>query len=453
MTGTGNPTPQLNAALAELDRQESLARDCEERVPKLYERLAGAFQRLGETLSDEGDVHNAVGRVMARYQEYRDAKRRMADLRSGMQTAIERLRELREALNTSRDALGLADAQIRATMRDGGFGEEQEMPDTLAALRAYADYIAQRQSRVSRMELLREQAATAQGLLLEDRAEELSRRRRLEELLETAGVASVEEWQERTEKAREYRSLQETRMALEEQLAALLEGGTLAELRRAAVEAEAEAPDTPLELLETDLSRVNAEMEALRLEMHALTLAAAEKSAVHRPLAEIEEDRAAVEAAVRAMEREFEAAACALSVIEDVAVSRHARIAPVIAREASACLHHVTGGVHGDLVIGPDFRISLRTAGPTSSEKSLSKGALDQLYLSLRIALVRFLCADQESVPMLFDDPFANYDDQRLHAAMELLRNVGERHQVLLFTCREDVADVAQELGAPVLTL
>ena len=443
----------LNAAVSDLERQKIVARDSEERVPKLYERLVVAFQRLGETLCSEEDVHNAVGRVMARHQEYRDAKRRMADLRGAMQSAIERRRELREALETTQDALALVEAKIRGAMREGGFTEEQEMSDTLAALRAYGEYTAQRQARVSRMGLLREQLDAAQNLLMEDRAEELSRRRRLDELLEAAGVASVDEWQERTEKSREYRGLQETRMALEEQLAALLEGGTLADLRRAAIEAEAGAPEDTLETLEAELSRVHAEGEALRLEMHALALASAEKGAGYRPLSEIEEDRAAVEAALQALGLEFEAAAQAFAVIEDVAVSRHARIAPIVAREAAACLHHVTGGVHGDLVIGPDFRISLRTAGPSSSEKNLSKGALDQLYLSLRIALVRFLCNDCEAVPMLFDDPFANYDDQRLRAAMELLRDVGQRHQVLLFTCREDVAAVAAELGAPVLTL
>ncbi len=444
---------QLNATIREMERQEAAARDSEERVPRLYERLTGAFQRLGETLRDEKDVHNAVGRVMARYQEYRDAKRRMADLRSSMQSSIERRRELREALDTTQDALALVDAQIRSTMREGGFAEEQGMPDTLAALRAYGEYTSQRQARISRMGLLREQADTAQRLLMEDRADELSRRRRLEELLETAGVVSVEEWQERTEKAREYRSLQETRLALEEQLSGLLEGGTLADLRRAAIEAEAGAPPDTLEELEADLLRVSTGMEAVRQEIHALALAAAEKGAAYRPLSEIEEDRAAVESVVRDMQEEFEAAAQALVIIEDVAVSRHARIAPIVAREASACLHHVTGGVHGDLVIGPDFRIGLKTAGPSFAEKSLSKGALDQLYLSLRIALVRFLCADREAVPLLFDDPFANYDDQRLRAAMELLCDVGERHQVLLFTCREDVATVATELGAPVLAL
>ncbi len=443
----------LKAALLELERQEGITRDSEERVPQFYGRLVEEFQRLGETLCGEDDIHNAVGRVMSRYQDYRDAKRRMSDLRGTLQTSIERLGKQRDLLKTTQDALALHEAQIRSVMRQGGFVEEGNMPDTLAALRAYADYTGQCQAHSGRLELLRDQADAAQKLLLEERAEELSRRRRLEELLGTAGVVSVEEWQERTEKAREYRSLQETRVALEEQLAGLLEGGTLADLRRAAAEAEADAPKDTLEELEAELLRVSAEAAGLRQELQALVLAMAERGAGHRTLNEIEEDRAAVEASVRALEQEFEAAARALAVIEDVAVSRHARIAPIVAREASACLRYVTGGVHGDLVIGPDFRISLKTAGPNASEKNLSKGALDQLYLSLRIALVQFLCDDHESVPMLFDDPFANYDDHRLRAAMELLRDVGARHQVLLFTCRDDVAAVAAELGAPVVAL
>jgi uncharacterized protein YhaN len=158
---------------------------------------------------------------------------------------------------------------------------------------------------------------------------------------------------------------------------------------------------------------------------------------------------------VQLMQEEVEAAAHAFSVIEQVAASRHARIAPLIARDASGCFTRVTGGAHSGLTLGSDFRISLGGVGSAiaSSERSLSKGALDQVYLSLRIALVKFLSRDGESVPMLLDDPFANYDDNRLRAALELLREIGMRHQVLLFTCREDMAQAAQAIGAPILAL
>ena len=54
---------------------------------------------------------------------------------------------------------------------------------------------------------------------------------------------------------------------------------------------------------------------------------------------------------------------------------------------------------------------------------------------------------------MLLDDPFANYDDERLEQALALLKSLQELPQILLFTCRDDVADTARRLGVPVLAL
>ncbi|HIJ74734.1 MAG TPA: AAA family ATPase, partial [Candidatus Hydrogenedentes bacterium] len=60
-------------------RAEQAARlaEAEERVSQLLARLRETFRSLGEELEREDDVQHAAGRVMSRYQEYRDAKRRL----------------------------------------------------------------------------------------------------------------------------------------------------------------------------------------------------------------------------------------------------------------------------------------------------------------------------------------------------------------------------------------
>ena len=78
---------------------------------------------------------------------------------------------------------------------------------------------------------------------------------------------------------------------------------------------------------------------------------------------------------------------------------------------------------------------------------------MDQIYLALRLAFVTTLCQEGERLPMLLDDPFANYDDTRLEQALGLLVKLDALPQILLFTCREDVAETAQKLGVPVLAL
>jgi len=102
--------------------------------------------------------------------------------------------------------------------------------------------------------------------------------------------------------------------------------------------------------------------------------------------------------------------------------------------------------------VGPDLSLSLKST-QDGSEAFLSKGALDQLYLALRLALVQRLSRNGERLPMLLDDPFANYDDVRLRAALVLLREIGREYQILLFTCRQDTAHQAEQVGIPVMVL
>jgi uncharacterized protein YhaN len=67
------------------------------------------------------------------------------------------------------------------------------------------------------------------------------------------------------------------------------------------------------------------------------------------------------------------------------------------------------------------------------SPGSLSAGAADQLYLSVRLA-----CADMLSggcrLPLIMDDPFASFDRNRLDRVLLLLAELAADYQILLFT-------------------
>jgi uncharacterized protein YhaN len=171
----------------------------------------------------------------------------------------------------------------------------------------------------------------------------------------------------------------------------------------------------------------------------------------------VEEERAATEQRVAELELELKAAAYAISVIEEVTQNRHTRIAPKLAELASRYLELITNGVYKEVLIDRDMQISVRIpqtrAINPDPARLLSKGTVDQIYFALRLAMVRCMSEDGENVPMVLDDPFANYDDVRLRCAMQLLADVGRQHQVILFTCREDVVRTAESLGAPVIRL
>ncbi|HOC73031.1 MAG TPA: AAA family ATPase [Candidatus Hydrogenedentes bacterium] len=447
---------RLDTFVSELEQQEIRARESEERVPKLFARIQEAFQTAGEPLEDMNAVSAAVNRVMGRYQEYRDMKRRMSDLRNQLQTAIENQREYGDALENTRRALAQVEDQIRGIMRESGCADQADLEDPLAALRAYSEHCAVRQNARGRMEMLRRQVEETLDQLESDRRELAQCAADLRRLLDGAGVDSTGDWQARAEKAREYRSLQQTHAGLSEQINLLLDGTPLAELRRIAAELGTEEGGLPEEEAERELVQVRDEIKRLQLEVNHLQVAALECTAELRPTADVREEIADRERARDRAAALRDAALRAATLIEEAANQRHARIAPVIARDASRFLRDITLGAHGDVCIGEGFTITLgpKHAGlPTVTTESLSKGALDQVYLSLRLALVRLLSASGETLPMLMDDPFANYDDQRLKSAMRVLTEIGADNQILVFTCREDVGLAAAEAGASVIEM
>jgi uncharacterized protein YhaN len=281
----------------------------------------------------------------------------------------------------------------------------------------------------------------------------------LAHLLAKAGVSSLKQWHETAEKARAYQEVWNRRTALEEQLSALLQGQDIKQLREA-VKAQGALPARAAaggELLKVEMDALNEKIDALMKEEHALHILITQRSGGTRSLNDIEEEKVAVERQVHGLEREFEATTYAMAIIEEVARDKHARIAPRLAERASAYFSTITGGQYQELLINRDLNISVRIPETNqmhpSPEKSLSKGTVDQLYLSLRLALVQAMSDGTEAVPLLLDDPFANYDDVRLERSLRLLSEIGQTHQILLFTCREDVARAAEAVEAPILRL
>ena len=62
-----------------------------------------------------------------------------------------------------------------------------------------------------------------------------------------------------------------------------------------------------------------------------------------------------------------------------------------------------------------------------------SDGTVDQLYLALRLAVAEELTPH---APLVLDDALVRFDDQRLAAALEVLGEISQTRQILLFTCQ-----------------
>ncbi len=89
-----------------------------------------------------------------------------------------------------------------------------------------------------------------------------------------------------------------------------------------------------------------------------------------------------------------------------------------------------------------------RSSGERVPLGGLSEGTGDQLYLALRLAFLEDYSARNEPAPLIVDDIFQTFDDERASAGLKALAGTAERFQTILFTHEMSVVEIARrEIG------
>lgn len=68
---------------------------------------------------------------------------------------------------------------------------------------------------------------------------------------------------------------------------------------------------------------------------------------------------------------------------------------------------------------------------------------MDQIYFALRMAAAQLFLSG-EKMPLIFDDAFVMYDEQRLRRTLKWLCKSDS--QVLLFTCHKREGEILEEI-------
>ena len=71
----------------------------------------------------------------------------------------------------------------------------------------------------------------------------------------------------------------------------------------------------------------------------------------------------------------------------------------------------------------------------------VSSGTMDQVYLALRLAAAKLIQKGEDSLPLIFDDSFVLYDDERLRTALRWLVKAYPG-QIIIFTCHQREAQM-----------
>ncbi|QQZ08312.1 ATP-binding protein [Heyndrickxia vini] len=112
---------------------------------------------------------------------------------------------------------------------------------------------------------------------------------------------------------------------------------------------------------------------------------------------------------------------------------------PKVLEKAEEFLSYLTDGEYIRLLFTPTGRFLVERVDQLSFEPDeLSQATAEQVYVSLRLALVEVL-QDEYPFPLIIDDGFVNFDNERTKRIVQLLLERSQNTQIIYFTCHQHI--------------
>lgn len=144
------------------------------------------------------------------------------------------------------------------------------------------------------------------------------------------------------------------------------------------------------------------------------------------------------------MRTEAKAIDLAVQTIEQMSGAIYRGFGGTLNHKVSNMMEHITEGKYNFVFIGEDLSIQVLEGDRYVGLSYLSTGTKEQLYFSLRMAAAELL--DSPAMPLLLDDIFVTYDDDRLKRTLEFLAEY-KANQIILFTANPRICDMFDEIG------
>lgn len=133
----------------------------------------------------------------------------------------------------------------------------------------------------------------------------------------------------------------------------------------------------------------------------------------------------------------------ALEVFEESYEELKSKIVPGITLEIQKSVAQTTNGEYTNVKYnGVNGIVIENKFGDIVSIEKLSAGTIDQIYLGFRLAILNRL----SNLPIILDEAFAYYDEERLKNIIQTLKNISKEKQVIIFTCSERERKILEEL-------
>lgn len=145
-------------------------------------------------------------------------------------------------------------------------------------------------------------------------------------------------------------------------------------------------------------------------------------------------------------EDEIKAIELAMERIRKISSLKKEEVMERLLKKASQALECITKGQYQKLILEENEEPAVWDGTRKIKLFQVSAGCVDQIYLSLRIGL-QDLFFEEDTLPLMFDDAFVYFDDQRLEHLLLYLSDI--ERQVMIFSCHKRELQILEKCQLP----
>ena len=199
--------------------------------------------------------------------------------------------------------------------------------------------------------------------------------------------------------------------------------------------------EVPSAVRREDGSEISAELRRLGWEMDRIRAEWKEKQ-IRRDNLKEQADEIMPGEEERSLEIRRKALILAEEKMKEAAASLGRQTSGRLNARASEIFSELTEGRWRGISSGDSLEIAVWDGERRIRAEQLSRGTLEQIYFSIRMAASEVLL--EEPLPVLLDDTFAFYDEKRLKSALKWLSR--QKRQVIIFTCHRREEEILEEV-------
>ena len=195
------------------------------------------------------------------------------------------------------------------------------------------------------------------------------------------------------------------------------------------------------ENIDFKLRNLQEELNNKNIELHKLELDQKNIEPKLDNLSKIEEELVNDKEKMLTLQRNNLSFVLAKQVLENAYINMKNSVTPKFTEELSKNISNITNGKYNNIRFNDEEGLIVEIEnGDYIPASKLSVGTIDQLYLSLRLSMIEDL--SKESMPIILDETFAYFDDERLENVLKYINDKFKNHQVILLTCTKREKDI-----------